>query len=161
MGPEGEELCLDIKTYESPQYHWKLETWAREEKELTKDWKGMPEIKPEYSLEGLMLKLKLQYFGHLIRRSNSLEKSLMVEKIEDRRRTWDGWTVPPTLRTWVWVNSRRPWRTGNPGLLQSMGLQRVGHDLTDWTRQRRNTRRVYCRRKQEWSRVFTLLSQTT
>ena len=76
-------------------------------------------------------------------------------------RGWDGWTVPLTLWTWVWVNSRRPWRTGNPGLLQSMGLQRVEHDLTDWTRQRRNTRRVYCRRKQEWSRVFTLLSQTT
>ena len=44
------------------------------------------EINPEYSLEGLMLKLKLQYFGHLIQRANSLEKTLMVGKIEDRRR---------------------------------------------------------------------------
>ena len=44
------------------------------------------EISPEYSLEGLMLKLKLQYFGHLMRRTDSLEKTLMLEKIEGRRR---------------------------------------------------------------------------
>ena len=46
----------------------------------------LKEINPEYSLEGLMLKLKLQYFGHLIRRTDSLEKTLMLGKIEDRRR---------------------------------------------------------------------------
>ena len=46
----------------------------------------LKEISPEYSLEGLMLKLKLQYFGHLMRRANSLEKILMLGKIEDRRR---------------------------------------------------------------------------
>ena len=46
----------------------------------------LKEISPEYSLEGLILKLKLQYFGHLMRRTNSLEKTLMVEKIEGRRR---------------------------------------------------------------------------
>ena len=45
----------------------------------------LKEINPEYSLEGLLLKLKLQYFGHLIRRANSLEKTLMIEKIEGRR----------------------------------------------------------------------------
>ena len=45
----------------------------------------MKEISPEYSLEGLMLKLKLQYFGHLMGRTDSLEKTLMLEKIEDRR----------------------------------------------------------------------------
>ena len=44
------------------------------------------EINPEYSLEGLMLKLKLQYFGHLMRRTDSLEKTLILGKIEDRRR---------------------------------------------------------------------------
>ena len=44
------------------------------------------EVSPEYSLEGLMLKLKFQYFGHLIQRSNSLEKTLMLRKIEGRRR---------------------------------------------------------------------------
>ena len=46
----------------------------------------LKEVNPEYSLEGLMLKLKLQYFGHLIRRANSLEKTLMLGKIEARRR---------------------------------------------------------------------------
>ena len=46
----------------------------------------LKEIRPEYSLEGLMLKLKLQYFGHLIQRTNSLEKALMLGKIEGRRR---------------------------------------------------------------------------
>ena len=47
----------------------------------------LKEISPEYSLEGLMLKLKLQYFGHLMRRTDSLEKTLMLGKIEGRRRT--------------------------------------------------------------------------
>ena len=46
----------------------------------------LKEINPEYSLEGLMLKLKLQYFGHLVQRANSLEKTLMLGKIEGRRR---------------------------------------------------------------------------
>ena len=49
----------------------------------------LKEINPEYSLEGLMLKLKLQYFGHLMRRANSLEKALMLGKIEGKRRR--GW----------------------------------------------------------------------
>ena len=49
----------------------------------------LKEINPEYPLEGLMLKLELQYFGHLIRRANSMEKTLMLEKIEGRRRR--GW----------------------------------------------------------------------
>ena len=50
----------------------------------------LKDINPEYSLEGLMLKLKLQYFGHLMRRANSLEKSLMLRKTEGRRRRGDG-----------------------------------------------------------------------
>ena len=48
----------------------------------------LKEINPEYSLEGLMMKLKLQYFGHLMQRANSLEKTLMLRKIENRRRRW-------------------------------------------------------------------------
>ena len=92
----------------------------------------LKEISPEYSLEGLMLKLKLQYFGHLMRRTDSLEKTLMLRKIEGRRRRddrgWDGWMAPPTQWTWVWLNSGSWWWTGRPGVLQSMGLQRVGHD---------------------------------
>ena len=50
------------------------------------DQSVLKEIRPEYSLEGLMLKLKFQYFGHLMRRTDSLEKILMLRKIEDRRR---------------------------------------------------------------------------
>ena len=50
------------------------------------NWSVLKEIGPEYSLEGLMLKLKLQYFGHLMRRIDSLEKTLMLGKIEGRRR---------------------------------------------------------------------------
>ena len=68
----------------------------------------LKEINPEYSLEGLMLKLKLQYYGHLVGRANSLWKTLMLGKIEGRRRGWqrtrllDGIT---TQRIWVWANS--------------------------------------------------------
>ena len=89
----------------------------------------LKEISPEYSLEGLMLKLKLQYFGHLIWKTDSIEKTLMLGKIKGRRRRGrDGWMASPTLWTWVWVNSGSWWWTGKPGVLQSMGSQRVGHD---------------------------------
>ena len=83
-------------------------------------------------MEGLILKLKLQYFGQLMRRTNSLEKTLMLGKIEGRRRRgiqrmrWlDGITDLmevnlSKLQELVW--------TEKPGVLQSMGIQRVGHD---------------------------------
>ena len=92
----------------------------------------LKEISPEYSLEGLMLKLKLQYFGHLMQRADLFEKTLMLEKIEDRRRRgqqrmrWlDGIT---NVMEWAWASSGSWWWTGKPGVLQSMGLQRVRHD---------------------------------
>ena len=89
------------------------------------------EIRPEYSLEGLMLKLKLQYIGHLMQRNDSLEKTLMLGKIEGRRkRGWqrqDGWMASPARWRWVWASSES-WWTGKPGVLQSMGSQTVGHD---------------------------------
>ena len=53
---------------------------------MRSNYSDLKEISPEYSLEDLMLKLKLQYFGHLIQRTDSLEKTLMLGKIEDRRR---------------------------------------------------------------------------
>ena len=69
----------------------------------------LKEISPECSLKGLMLKLKLQYFGHLMWRADSFEKTLMLGKIEGRRRRddrgWDGWMASPTRWTWVWVDS--------------------------------------------------------
>ena len=92
----------------------------------------LKEISPGCSLEGLMLKLKLQYFGHVMRRVDSLEKTLMLGKIEGKRRRdnrgWDRWMASLTQWTWVWVDSGSWWWTGRPGVLQFMGSQRVGHD---------------------------------
>ena len=94
----------------------------------------LKEISPGCSLEGLMLKLKLHYLGHLMWRANSLEKTLILGKTEGRRRRddrgWDGWMASPTQWTWVWVDSGSWWWTGRPGILQFMGLQRVGDDWT-------------------------------
>ena len=92
----------------------------------------LKKINPEYSLEGLMLKLELQYFGHLMWRADSLEKTLMLGKLKTEgkgdARGWDGWMASPTQWIWVWVSSGRWWRTGKPGMLQSMGSQKVRHD---------------------------------
>ena len=85
------------------------------------------------------VELKLQYFGHLMWRADSFEKTLMLGKIQGGRRRdnrgWDGWMASQTQWTWVWVNSGSWWWTGRPGVLQSMGWQRVGHnwatELTD------------------------------
>ena len=100
----------------------------------------LKEISPRCSLEGKMLKLKLQYFGHLMRRVDSLEKTLMLGGIGGRRRRVQQgmrWLMAsPTWWTWVWVNSGRWWWTGRPSVLQFMGSQRVGHDWAtelNWT----------------------------
>ena len=93
---------------------------------------NLKEISPEYSLEGLML--KLQYFGHVMRRTDSLEKTLMLGKTEGRRRrgwqsmTW--WMASLTQWTWAWTSSWRWWRTRKPDMVQSMGSQRVRHVWT-------------------------------
>ena len=91
----------------------------------------LKEISPGGSLEGLM-KLKLQYFDHLMWRADSLEKTLMLggmgEGGEGDNRGWDGWTASLTRWMWVWVNSGSWWWTGRPGVLRFMGSQRVGHD---------------------------------
>ena len=92
----------------------------------------LKEISPEYSLEGLMLKLKLQYFGHLMQRTNPLKKTLMLGKTEGwRRREWQRirWLYGITdVMDMSWVGSRSWWWIGKPGVLQSMGSQRVRHD---------------------------------
>ena len=99
----------------------------------------LKEISPGCSLEGLMLRLKLQYFGHLMRRVDS-GKDWWWEGLgaggEGDNRGWDGWMASPTRWTWVWVNSGRWWWTGRPDVLRFMGSQRVWHDWAtelNWT----------------------------
>ena len=92
------------------------------------------EISPKYSLEGLMLKLKLRYFGHQMQRTDSLEKTLMLGKIDGRRRRggWDGWMASPTQWTWVWAT---PGDSEEQGSLSAAvhGIA-VGHNLVNGQR---------------------------
>jgi len=91
----------------------------------------LKEISPRCSLEGLMLKLKLQYFGHLMQRVDSLGKTWCWEGLGARGegdKGWDGWMASPTRWIWVWVNCGSWWLTGRPDMLRFMGSQRVGHD---------------------------------
>ena len=104
-----------------------LETGRRSNQSILKD------INPEYSLEGLMMKLK--YVDHLMWRADSLEKNpdpgkdwRQEEKGNDRE--WDGWMASLTQWTWLWANSGRWWRTEKPDVVQSMELQSVGHNRT-------------------------------
>ena len=82
-------------------------------------------------MEGLMLKLKLQYFGHLMQWTDSMEKPWCWEILkagEVGGRGWDVWIASTTQWTWVWASSGSWWWTVRPGVLQSMGSQRVRHD---------------------------------
>ena len=91
----------------------------------------LKEISPGCSLEGLMLKLKLQYSGHLIELTH-WKRPWCWERLraggEGDDRGWHGWMASPTQWTWVWVNSGSWWWTGKPGVLWFRGSQRVRHD---------------------------------
>ena len=95
----------------------------------------LKEIRPGCSLERLMLKLKLQYFGHLMQRTDSLEKTLMLWKIEGRRRGWqrmrrlDG--ITDSRWKWIWASCTSWWWTGKPGVLHGVSESRTR--LSDWT----------------------------
>ena len=121
--------------------HWRIELWS---------WRGLlrfpwterrsnqsilKEISPEYSLEELILKLKLQYSGHLMWRNEELthwKRPWCWERLnaggEGEDRGWCGWVASQTQWTWVWASSGSWWRTGKPGVLQSMASQRAGHN---------------------------------
>ena len=95
----------------------------------------LKEISPGCSLEGLMLKLKLQYFGHLMwTRYWKIPWCWERLKVggEGDDRGWDGWMASLTWRTGVWAGSGSWWWTGKPGVLQSMGSQSQTQ-MSDWT----------------------------
>ena len=99
----------------------------------------LKETSPECSLEGLMLKLRLQYFGHLMWKT-LLKRPWCWQWLkaegEGDNRGWDGWMSSLTQWTWVWVNSGSWWWTGRPGVLWFMESQRAGHDWVtelNWT----------------------------
>ena len=100
----------------------------------------LKEISPGISLEGMMRKLKLQYFGHSCEELTHWKRLWCWEGLgtggEGDDRGWDGWVASPTQWTWVWVNSGSWWWTGRPGVLWFMGLQTAGHDWVtelNWT----------------------------
>ena len=120
---------------------WALKNWCfwtvvlEKTLESPLDCKEIQQVHPKedqswVSLEGLILKLKLQYFGYLMQRAVLFEKTLMLGKVEGRSRRddrgWDCWMTSPTWWTWVWVDSGSWWWTGRSGMLQSIWSQRVG-----------------------------------
>ena len=102
------------------------------------------ETSPEYSLEGLILNLKLHYLASWCEELTYWKRPWCWERLnaggEGDDRGWDGWMASPTRWTWIWASSGCWWWTGKPGMLPSMGLQRVGHEwatalkLSDITR---------------------------
>ena len=92
----------------------------------------LKEISPEYSLEGLMLKLKLQYFVHLMQKTHSMENPWFWERLkaggEGDNKGWDGWMASLTRWIWVWINSGSWWWTVRPSMPQSIGSE---SDITE------------------------------
>ena len=131
----------------------------------------LKEIIPEYSLEGLMLKLKLNTLATWCKELPHWKRPWCWERLKAGRegdnRGWDGWMASPTQWIWVWVNSINWWWTGRPGMLQSMGLQRVGHDWVtelNWRPQfkKDKVKHIYsvpplCRKGTKIEYVFTFL----
>ena len=116
--------------------HWRIELWCW--RLLRVPWtlrrsnqSNLKEISPDYSLEGQMLKLKLQYLATLCEELTHWKRPSCWERLkagEGDDRGWNGWMALLTRWAWVWVSSVSWWWTGKLAVLQSTGLQRVGHD---------------------------------
>ena len=123
--------------------NYQILSWVKNEFNKQLPWTArrssqsiLKEINPEYSLEGLMLKLKLQYFGHVMQEPTHWKRPWCWEGLKARGkgddRGWDGWMASLTQWTWGWAS----WCwTGKPGVLLSMVSQRVGHNLATKQRQ--------------------------
>ena len=111
----------------------------------------LKEISPGCSLEGLMLKLKLQYLATWFEELTHLKRPWCWERLragEGDDRGWNGWMASPTQWTWLWVDSRSWWWTGMPGVLRFMGSQRVRHDWAtelNWTTLLLRSYTIHCR----------------
>ena len=103
----------------------------------------LKEISPEYSLEGLMWSWNSSVLAIWWEELTHWKRPWCWERLREGRegdhRGRDGWMASPTQWTWVWSISRRWWKTGKPGLLQSMGLQRVGQN---WATEQQQTQWV-------------------
>ena len=98
----------------------------------------LKEISPEYSSEWLMLKLNLQYFGHLVQELTQWKRAWCWERLkaggEEDDRGWDGWMASLTQWTWAWVNSRSWWWTGRPRQCAAVhGVTKSQTWLSKWT----------------------------
>ena len=125
----------------------------------------LKEISPEYSLEELMLKLKLQYFGHLMQRTDSLDYTLMLVKKgggEWVNRGWDGWMASPTQCTWVWISSGS-W-DGQGGLVWCSPWGHKMSEMTEqlnWTEHLTTLSRESNKHKEEWGNCWTKVRSIT
>ena len=114
--------------------------WTAVLEETLLDCKEIPRVHPKRDPSWIFIRrtdVEAEYFGHLMWRTDSLEKTLMLGKIEGRRRKtnrgWDGWMASPTRWIWLWASSGRWWWTGNPGVLQSMGSKKSRARQSRWT----------------------------
>ena len=141
---------LDYKESWGPKNWWFWTVVLEKTLESPLDCKEIQSVHPEGNQSWILIgrtdaEAETPIFGHLMWRANSLKKTLMLEKIQGRRRR--GWLqrmrwLDGIMTQWIWVSasSRRWWRTGKPGVLQSMRSQRVGHD---WRLNINNIRSYY------------------
>ena len=138
---EGKGYPLQYSRLENSMYYDDFDLWCWR-RLLRIPWTArrwnqsvLKDINAEYSLEGLMMKLKLWYIGHLLQRVCSLEKTPMLGKIEGRSRRGDrdqdGWMISPTWWRWVWAGFRKWWRTQKPGM-PVYGVAWSRTQLNDW-----------------------------